>query len=152
MIKKKISSKPDKKFVLYDMCCGVGVYSILFSKYFDECIGVDCNPNNIKIANKIKSINNTTNVKFYEGKIENIMKKLVENDNREKLYIINPARSGIPDSIIDFMNNMGSNKNVIVILCSFKSLIYSFTHITIPLKFKIEMFPLTNNKEYILQT
>ena len=50
------------------------------------------------------------------------------------------------------MNNMGSNKNVIVILCSFKSIIYSFTHITIPLKFKIQMFPLTNNKEYILQT
>lgn len=104
------------------------------------------------MANKIKSINNTTNVKFYEGKIENIMKKLVENDNREKLFIINPARSGIPNSIIDFMNNMGSNINVIVILCSFKSLIYSFTHIPIHLKIKIDMFPLTNNKEYILQT
>ena len=51
IIKKKISLQPNKKFVLFDMCCGVGVYSILFHKYFHECIGIDNNPNNIKIIN-----------------------------------------------------------------------------------------------------
>ena len=120
MIKNKITSKPNKKFVLYDMCCGIGVYSILFHQYFDECIGIDYNPNNIKIANEMKSINNINNINFFEGKIEDIMEKNVKEDKREPILIFNPARSGLSDSALNFIKER-KNKSFIFILCESKT-------------------------------
>ncbi len=151
MIKKRICSKGNKRFVLYDMCCGIGVYSVLFHEYFDECIGIDYNPNNIKIAKEMKVINNINNIKFLEGKIEEIMEKTFKEDSREKILIFNPARSGLSTSALNFINKR-KNESFIFILCESKS-IGSLNKIFKDLNycFKIEMFVETSHFEYILQ-
>jgi tRNA/tmRNA/rRNA uracil-C5-methylase (TrmA/RlmC/RlmD family) len=150
MIKRQISLKPNKKFVLYDMCCGIGVYSVLFHQYFDECIGIDYNPNNIKIANKMKSINNINNINFFEGKVEDIMEEKFKNDSKEHIMIFNPARSGFSSSILEFIKKR--KEYTLLILCKPEILLSLLRHnIGVLLDLKIEMFPKTGNQEYIVE-
>ena len=51
----------------------------------------------------MKYINNINNIKFLEGKIEEIMEKTFKEDNREKILIFNPARSGLSTSALNFI-------------------------------------------------
>tara|TARA_B100000123_G_scaffold272285_1_gene254408 strand:+ start:2473 stop:3534 length:1062 start_codon:yes stop_codon:yes gene_type:complete len=146
IIKEKVSCEPDKKFILYDLYCGIGVYSILFHKYFEKCIGIDNNPNNIKIANKLKEINNIKNIEFIEKNI----KDYNSTSTLRSIIIINPNRKGLNKENINNLKNVCNKIFLIVIYCDKKNLIKNNKLLNLNLRKKIEMFPSINKYEYII--
>nr|QDY51881.1 tRNA -methyltransferase [Mimiviridae sp. ChoanoV1] len=113
----------NKNNILFDLCCGIGMYSILLSDKFSRVYGIDNNLHNIKLANENKLINNCKNIMFYEDRVENVIKGLIISNPFNKTVIINPPRRGLYDSLIDEINkNIKYIDQLIYISCNVESL------------------------------
>jgi len=97
-----VASTKNKRKVLFDMCCGTGVYGIVLHDLFDKIVGIDYNSRNIDIARQNLLYNDVTNMSLVCDKMENVMDSLFTNYKHDELYIfvVNPTRSGIPSSVL----------------------------------------------------
>ena len=142
--------KKNKEYVFLDLYCGVGIMSILVSKYFKKCIGIEINNNSIKMANYNK-IN--YNCEFILGEVENVINKLKLN-NYNIIIFINPSRRGMYDNVIKEINNLKSNiKQILYLSCYEKSLNRDLLKLNYKNKLikKYNMFPNTNHTEYLVE-
>lgn len=92
---------PEKDDVLFDIYCGIGTIGICASHKVKEVIGVEIIPEAIELAKENAKINNADNCTFYTGKAEEIIFKLIENNNRPTAVILDPPRSGCDKTLID---------------------------------------------------
>ena len=113
----------NNKSTLLDLCCGVGVYSYLLYDKFEKVIGIDSNPNNIKVAELLSFYNSQENIIFVRNKIENIIPDLVTILDKITI-IVNPVRSGLHKNVTKTLKNiMGQVNQIIYISCNPKSLV-----------------------------
>ena len=123
IIYKIVKSLIKKGNILYDLCCGIGMYSIILSKYFNMIYGIDNNLNNIKIGEKNLELNNISNVKLICGKVEEEIYKINYILKDKKTLIINPPRRGIYQDVIDTINkHIDSIEQIIYVSCSSETL------------------------------
>ena len=146
---------PNPNTLLLDVCCGVGIYSILLGDKFSRTIGIDSNPCNIKAANSISRLNHLEHkCQFILGKVENEIEKYLTESNIT--VILNPSRSGIDEKLAYFWrDNLDKIEQFIYVSCNPKTLVrdlkrmnFSMSHILeiIP----VNQFPNTNELEVIV--
>lgn len=140
---------------LLDVCCGVGIYSILLANYFKKTIGIDSNPCNIKAAKSLTLLNKLEyKCKFIEGKVENEVEKYL-TDNKFTI-ILNPSRSGIHKNLALFWRkNLHKIKQFIYVSCNPNTLVRDLERMNIQTKdiqdiIPVNQFPNTNELEVIV--
>ena len=144
----------NKDYIFLDLYCGVGIMSILLSKYFKKCIGIEINKNSIKMANYNKISNNC---EFILGEVENTIENIINNidyNNFKIIIFINPSRRGIYDSVIKKINNYKYNiKQILYLSCYEKSLNRDLLKFNFKNKLikKYNMFPNTVHSEFLVE-
>jgi 23S rRNA (uracil1939-C5)-methyltransferase len=84
--------------LVLDAFCGIGTFSIPFSKYCRSVIGIEENAESIHFAKKNAIINNCQNLSFIQGKVEEHLKQF--NPNTFKTTFLDPPRKGIEEKAL----------------------------------------------------
>lgn len=95
-----------------DLYCGVGVFSILISKYASEVTGIEVVENAIRNANYNKELNGIKNINFICGKTEDYIDKFKNND----LIIVDPPRNGLDKKTVDNILRINP-KEIVYVSC-----------------------------------
>ena len=146
----------NKKTILFDLCCGIGIYSIILSNRFRRVYGVDNNNDNIKFANKNKELNKVDNIKFINDRVENVLKRLIISNPDRKTIIVNPPRRGLYEDVLKEINkNIKFIDQIIYISCNVKSLKRDLSNLDLNNKkithiIPINQFPNTEHYEIIV--
>ena len=105
-----INDKKPKKVL--DLYCGVGSIGIYISDNVEEVLGIEVVENAIIDANENKKLNNVSNIKFINNKVENVIDSIKDYD----MVIVDPPRSGLDNKTINSLINIKS-KNIIYVSC-----------------------------------
>lgn len=139
---------------LLDLCCGVGMFGILLSKYFKEVVGIDNNPCNSELVKRNCELNNVNNYNYIEGNVEDYIDKLIINKNYS--VILNPPRRGLYKNIITYINSKKKNiKDIVYVSCNIESLKRDLEIFGNDWKVEkvipLDQFPNTNHCEIIIK-
>lgn len=99
--------------VVFDAYCGVGTISSFISKKVKKAIGVDIVEAAIEDANINKTINELSNVEFYN---EDVAKFMKENQETFTKIILDPPRKGASQEFLDDLVLMAA-KTIVYIAC-----------------------------------
>jgi 23S rRNA (uracil1939-C5)-methyltransferase len=153
-IVKNIIKKND---VLFDFCCGIGMYSIILSKYFKNIYAIDSNESNIILGQKNQELNKINNIDFIVGNIQDEVKDLIwKHNNKNKTLVINPPRRGLYNIVLESINNyMSQFKQIIYISCNAETLKRDLDKLYLGKKkirniIPINQFPNTSHYEIIV--
>lgn len=155
IVKSLVNEKKDN--ILFDLCCGIGLYSIILSDSFNKVIGIDCNSQNIILAKENVENNNKKNVKFIESRVENCFDELLQRSHFNKTIIVNPPRRGLYENVLQTLNtNMESIDEIIYISCCVETLNRDLELMELKQKqvktiIPINQFPNTEHYEVILK-
>ena len=141
--------------VLLDMCCGVGMFGILMSKYFNYVIGMDNNPCNSELVYENLKINRVINYKYLEGNVEDNIDSILSND-RQYSIVVNPPRRGLYKNFTDMINTRREFiKDIVYVSCNGESLARDLTFLgdgwEIEKIVPLDQFPNTNHYEIIVK-
>ena len=147
--------KDQKGDVLLDMCCGVGMFGILMSKYFNYVVGMDNNPCNSELVYENLKINNVTNYNYLEGNVEDNIDSILSND-RQYSIIVNPPRRGLYKNFTDMINlRKAFIKDMVYVSCNGESLSRDLEFLgsgwEIEKIVPLDQFPNTNHYEIIVK-
>ena len=78
---KNITKKND---VLLDFCCGIGMYSIILSKYFKNIYAIDNNQININLGKRNQELNRVKNINFILGNIQDTVEDILYRERGNK--------------------------------------------------------------------
>ncbi|MBN2183774.1 MAG: class I SAM-dependent RNA methyltransferase [Candidatus Krumholzibacteriota bacterium] len=95
---------------LVDLYCGVGFFTLPFSRIADEVIGIERDPQAVKNASAALKLNKIGNVRFRKGRAEDEIHRVREAD----ILIADPPRSGIPDSAMKGIIRLRPDEIIIV--------------------------------------
>lgn len=84
--------KKIKPNTIYDLYCGTGTISLLVSDYAKKVVGIEIVKSALLDAKENATVNNINNVKFLNGDVSKIIKKV--NNNIDTI-IVDPPRSGL---------------------------------------------------------
>lgn len=94
---KKVSKLSHKETVL-DLYCGVGTIGIYLSKLAKKVIGVEANEVSIENAKTNAVINKVSNAFFYAGRVDEILPKLIRENNID-ILVCDPPRTGLEEYV-----------------------------------------------------
>lgn len=131
-----------------DLYCGVGSISLYISKYVNNVLGIEIIEDAIKDAKKNAKLNNINNVEFICGDVS----KLIDDNVKGNIVIVDPPRVGLDNHTIDILNNINIDK-LIYVSCDPMTLVrdlnklnnYEMQDITL-----VDMFPQTHHVECIV--
>ena len=95
---------------LLDLYCGTGTIGIWVNNNKSKITGIEINKSSIKNANINLKLNNIKNIKFICNDAKNVKDKFDS-------IIVDPPRSGLSKSVINYLNNSNSNK-IVYISCN----------------------------------
>ncbi|MDY5779240.1 MAG: 23S rRNA (uracil(1939)-C(5))-methyltransferase RlmD [Succinivibrionaceae bacterium] len=139
---------------LADLYCGVGTISICVHDKIKSVFGIECVSDAIDYANQNKEINKASNTSFYVGLVEDVLPKLVANNSKVDIAILDPARKGCEESVFKVLSEC-QTKRIAYISCNPKSQVRDLK-IAQKYGFKIEkflfvdMFPRTGHVETVV--
>lgn len=105
--------EPIKKNSLLDLYCGIGNFSIAFSKNFEKITGVDSSGESIKLAKRNADVNDLVNINFIHDKCRTYIEKLKEAPD---FLLADPPRNGMKELLAHI--NRIKPKNIIYISCN----------------------------------
>jgi len=94
-------AKVDINDICIDAYCGIGTISIILAPYVKKIYGVEIIPQAIIDAVENAKLNNINNIEFIEGKSEEIIPELINNDQNITLIIVDPPRKGCDIKLIE---------------------------------------------------
>lgn len=141
--------------ILLDLCCGVGMFGILMSKYFREVYGIDNNPCNIDMVARNCQINSVKNYEYLLGNVEDIVDKVV-TDGRKYSIIVNPPRRGLYSNFIEYINSKSEFvSDIVYVSCNMNSLKRDMEEFgdgwEVEKVVPLDQFPNTNHCEIIVK-
>ena len=145
-----------KNEVLMDFCCGIGMYSIILSKYFKNIYAIDSNETNINLGIRNMELNKIQNIEFILGNIQDKVEDILYKYNKKKTLIINPPRRGLYNIVLETINNyMSQFKQIIYISCNAETLKRDLEKLDLGNKkirsiIPINQFPNTSHYEIIV--
>ncbi len=98
---------------MLDLYCGIGNFSIAFSKNFEKITGVDSSGESIKLAKRNADVNDLVNINFIHDKCRTYIKKLKEAPD---FLLADPPRNGMKELLAHI--NRIKPKNIIYISCN----------------------------------
>ena len=105
--------KDKKSKRVLDLYCGTGTIGIYISDLVDEVVGIEVVEDAIIDANSNKRINNSKNVSFMRGKVEDIINNI---DRSYDTIIVDPPRSGLDGKVVSNILKI-SPKTLIYVSC-----------------------------------
>jgi 23S rRNA (uracil1939-C5)-methyltransferase len=93
-----------------DLFCGSGFFTIPLSKQGGEVLGVESSRSAIRQARLNAKLNNVQNVEFYEGSVEETLRKSPEV--RPNVVVMNPPREGAGKDVAGLVAGLGPEKIV----------------------------------------
>ena len=84
---------------LLDVYCGVGVFSLAASAFFERCLGIEISPQSIHWANANALINKISNCHFFVGEAAALFSR-VDSDPDQTSIILDPPRKGCEQSLL----------------------------------------------------
>ncbi len=141
--------------VLLDMCCGIGMFGIILSKFFKDVIGMDNNPCNSELVYQNTKINKVTNYSYIEGNVEDNIDSILSNDRKYSI-VVNPPRRGLYKGFTDMINIRNKFvKDIVYVSCNGDSLQRDLTFLgdnwEIENIIPLDQFPNTNHYEVIVK-
>ena len=142
--------------VLLDLCCGIGIYSIILADMFYKVYGIDNNVNNINLANENMETNRKTNIIFIRQRIEDCIDQIIKETTQNKTVILNPPRRGLYENVIESLNKqMCKIDQLIYISCNAETLRRDLEMLNLGKKkirniIPLDQFPNTEHYEIIL--
>jgi 23S rRNA (uracil1939-C5)-methyltransferase len=100
---------PSKEDVLFDIYCGVGLFSAFLAPLTKNVIGIELSP--FACEDFAYNLNEFDNIELYEGKAEHILPQL---SRKADLVVIDPPRSGIDPKALMSIINMHPRKIVYI--------------------------------------
>lgn len=98
-----------------DLYCGIGITSLLLAKQGIETLGVEENPEAVKLARMNAQTNQLSNVQFIQGDAAKELPKL-PFFKHANLLIVNPPRIGLDDKVVEAIGKVHP-KHLIYISC-----------------------------------
>ncbi|MCK4665318.1 23S rRNA (uracil(1939)-C(5))-methyltransferase RlmD [Candidatus Dependentiae bacterium] len=136
--------------VLLDIFGGVGLFSLIFGKYFKKVFLMELNRSALYDAKE--NLNLQKNTKILSGKAEKSIKVFRPVDKGKTVAIIDPPRPGLGGKFIKELNRLKIDK-IIYISCKpstfFRDLDYLSSHYDVKKIQPIDMFPKTYHIEVI---
>jgi 23S rRNA (uracil1939-C5)-methyltransferase len=83
---------------LFDLYCGVGLFSRFFAERFGKVVGIEQSPS--AVADFVVNLDEYDHIEIYEGAVEDIVPGLAEKPD---VVIVDPPRSGLAGSVVDWM-------------------------------------------------
>ena len=84
-----------------DIYCGIGTIGLCTATKVKEVIGVEVIPEATRYAEENAKLNGFENAKFYTGKAEDVIYKMIEENNRPTAVFLDPPRAGCEKSLIE---------------------------------------------------
>lgn len=86
--------------IVVDAYCGTGTIGLMLAEKAQKIIGVEIVPAAIKDAKFNAKLNCITNAKFYVGKAEQVIPKLVEEGLEPDIVVVDPPRKGCGEALL----------------------------------------------------
>ena len=99
-VRKNILNNIGESNSVLDLCCGVGIFGILMSKFFKNVIGIHNNPCNSEMVKRNCELNSVNNYTYYEGNVEDNLDKILK-DKKICSIVLNPPRRGLYEKFIE---------------------------------------------------
>lgn len=140
--------------IVIDAYSGAGLLSAIISNKCKECHGIEIINQATKNAEKLKKLNNISNLFNHNGDCAEILPKLVRQfNNNDLVVVLDPPRKGCEKNVIDTLNKLESKK-IIYISCNPQTLSRDLSLLTQFYKLKsiqpYDMFPQTQHVETVV--
>ncbi|MHA1617075.1 MAG: 23S rRNA (uracil(1939)-C(5))-methyltransferase RlmD [Candidatus Njordarchaeales archaeon] len=149
---KNLAGSGNKALDLYS---GIGVMALIIAENFSKVVGIEVVPEAIKAGNENAKINGINNVEFLEGKVEDLLQKII--NEKVDLVITDPPRAGMHKKALQALAKMNPPK-IIYVSCNprtqkediEKLLRFTNNGYEVKLVQPIDMFPHTPHIENIV--
>ena len=108
--------EPKKEDIVYDLYSGIGTISLFIADRVKQVIGIEYVEKAVENANENIVLNNKKNVKFYQGKAEEVFPKLVKEGLTANKLILDPPRKGCEKEVIDAIIKL-SPETIVYVSC-----------------------------------
>ncbi|MBS5793253.1 MAG: 23S rRNA (uracil(1939)-C(5))-methyltransferase RlmD [Clostridiales bacterium] len=103
--------------IVFDAYCGIGTISLFLAKKCKKVYGIEIVPDAIKNAISNAELNNINNAEFFIGRSEDIIPKLIfENNICPDVIVVDPPRKGCDKVLLDSIIKT-SIKKLVYISC-----------------------------------
>jgi len=141
----------DQNGIALDLYCGIGTIGIFAAKHFKKVYGIEIIPEAIENAKENATVNNINNVEFYAGDVEELLPKIVEQNNIvPNVVFVDPPRKGLDKNTINLLNNL-EPEQIIYISCNPATLARDIAMLKDKYELKqvqpVDMFPYTSHVE-----
>ncbi|CAF0764668.1 unnamed protein product [Adineta steineri] len=111
--------KLDNETVVLDICCGTGTIGITLANNVKQVIGIEMIKDAVEDAKRNAQLNNINNIEFIADKIENVIHKLVNKyENQRLVAILDPPRAGVHRKVIQTLRSAENIKVLGYIACN----------------------------------
>lgn len=100
--------------IIYDIYCGAGSIGLCLAKEAKKVCGIEIVKEAIENARENARLNGITNAEFHVGAAEEILPKLIRQNEKARLAIIDPPRKGCEESVLKAISESGIEKIVYV--------------------------------------
>ena len=138
---------------ILDLYCGIGTIGIFASKKAKKVYGIEIIENAIKDAKENTQINNIQNAEFYCGEVENVLPKIISQNNiKPEVVFVDPPRKGLDTKTINTILNLQPPK-IIYISCNPATFARDVAILNEKYEIKevtpVDMFPFTSHVECV---
>jgi tRNA/tmRNA/rRNA uracil-C5-methylase (TrmA/RlmC/RlmD family) len=107
----------EKINTLIDAYCGSGLFSIFLAPYAQSVVGIEISEKSVKYAQINAANADVKNVRFVQGKVENILPgEFLSSKKESNLIVLDPPRSGCSESVLKIIADLKPQK-IIYISC-----------------------------------
>ncbi|MDD4212572.1 MAG: 23S rRNA (uracil(1939)-C(5))-methyltransferase RlmD [Bacilli bacterium] len=143
---------PNSNDVILDGYCGVGTISLYLAKHVKRVIGIEIVPEAIQDAIENATLNHIDNAQFVVGKVEEVIKEMLEKESISAL-VLDPPRKGLDPAVINAILSTNIPK-IVYVSCDVATLARDLAlfapNYTIEKVTAIDMFPHTCDVETVV--
>ena len=100
---------------VFDLYCGTGTISLFLASKAARVIGVEIVPEAVRNAEENARINKCANVRFLEGRAEEVIPALIEKEKvHADVVVVDPPRKGCAESLLQTILSMNPDRIVYV--------------------------------------
>lgn len=97
-----------------DVYCGVGTITLMLAKHCHQVLGIEVVPAAVENARKNAVLNKIDNVNFLCGAAEKILPRLVENEMKPDVIVVDPPRKGLDPAVIQAISHASPSRLVYI--------------------------------------
>jgi 23S rRNA (uracil1939-C5)-methyltransferase len=105
------------KETVYDLYCGIGSIGMHLARKAEKVVGVESVRSAVRDARANARHNNVKNIRFVEGKAEEVTDELVEKYGKPDVVVVDPPRKGCDEKLLKSILKMGPDK-IIYVSCN----------------------------------